>query len=152
MSEIGLEGLDHTVQLTRIWINDLDKLVGWGNKSRSYRLLKAVLHAVRDWLPVNESADLAAQMPTLLRGVYYDQWRPAITPVKERGRTTFLARIEQSFAADPLENPTQAVMAVFQLLSNKISAGEISDVRHALQAELRNLWPEPDVAAGGVRS
>jgi uncharacterized protein (DUF2267 family) len=152
MSETGLESLDHTVQLTHIWINDLDGRLGWDNKSRSYRLLKAVLHALRDWLPINESADLAAQMPALLRGVYYEQWRPAITPTKERGKDAFLERIEQSFAVDPLENPATAAIAVFELLSDKISAGEVKDVRHALPAELRHLWPEPYVAAGAIRS
>jgi uncharacterized protein (DUF2267 family) len=114
--------------------------------------LKSVLHALRDWLQVNESADFAAQMPALLRGVYYEQWRPAITPVKERGKAEFLARVEQSFLADRLERPAQAVMAVFELLSEKISAGEIADVRHALPSDLRNLWPEHYVAAGDVRS
>jgi uncharacterized protein (DUF2267 family) len=152
MSATGLEGLDHTVQLTHIWINDLDERLGWGDRARSYRLLKSVLHALRDWLQVNESADLAAQMPALLRGVYYEQWRPAITPVRERGKAEFLARVEQSFLADRLERPAQAVMAVFDLLSEKISAGEIADVRHALPVDLRNLWPEHYVAAGDVRS
>jgi uncharacterized protein (DUF2267 family) len=29
-----------------------------------------------DWLQLNEAADLAAQLPTLLRGAYCEQWRP----------------------------------------------------------------------------
>ena len=81
MTAVGLEGLEHTVQLTHTWINELDDRLGWNNKPRSYRLLKAVLHALRDWLQLNEAADLAAQLPTLLRGAYYEQWRPATTPV-----------------------------------------------------------------------
>ena len=56
MSAVGLESIDHTVQLTHIWINDLDARLGWENKHRSYRLLRTVLQAVRDWLPVNEAA------------------------------------------------------------------------------------------------
>jgi hypothetical protein len=56
----GLESLDHTVQLTHIWINDLDDRLGWNNKPRSYRLLKAVLHALRDRLQLDEAADFAA--------------------------------------------------------------------------------------------
>jgi len=43
-------------------------------------------------------------------------------------------------------------MAVFELLSKKITPGEIDDVRRALPEELRNLWPEPYVPAGMVRS
>ena len=151
MTTVGLEGLEHTVQLTHTWINELDDRLGWNNKPRSYRLLKAVLHALRDWLQLNEAADLAAQLPTLLRGAYYEQWRPATTPVTHRTKADFLARVEDSFKIDALAQTSQAVMAVFELLSKKISPGEIEDVRHALPEELRNLWPEPYVAAGAVR-
>jgi uncharacterized protein (DUF2267 family) len=152
MSAVGLESLDHTVQLTHIWINELDDRLGWNNKPRSYRLLKAVLHALRDWLQLNEAADLAAQLPTLLRGAYYEQWRPTTTPVKHRTRADFLARVEDSFKADPLAQPSQAVMAVFELLSKKISRGEIDDVRRALPQELRDLWREPYVWPGMMRA
>ena len=58
MSAAGLESIDHTVQLTHIWINDLDSRLGWENKHRSYRLLRTVLQALRDWLPVNEAVGL----------------------------------------------------------------------------------------------
>ena len=146
----GLEALDHTLQITHVWINDLEERLGWENKPRAYRLLKAVLHALRDWLQINESAHFAAQLPELLRGVYYEQWRPALAPVKKRSKADFLARVEDSFKADPIDNPGQAVLAVFQLLK-KITRGEIEKVRHALPEELRDLWPEHYIAPGAVR-
>ena len=151
MSAQGLEGLDHTVQLTHIWINELDTRLEWNDKARSYRLLKAVLHALRDSLQLNEVADFGAQLPGLLRGAYYEQWRPAVTPVKSRKIEEFLARVDEQFRRDPLANSAQAVMAVFQLLSKKISEGEIEDVRRSLPAEVRNIWPEPYKAPGAVR-
>ena len=151
MSAVGLEALDHTVQLTHVWINDLDQRLGWNNKPRAFRLLKAVLHALRDWLPANEMADLAAQLPELLRGVYYEQWRPTMTPVKKRSKADFITRVEDSFRVDPIANPAKAVMTVFELLSEKITAGEIKDIRGMLPQDLRNLWPEPYVEAGAVR-
>lgn len=147
MSASGLESIDHTVQLTHIWINELDKDLGWNNNARSYRLLRSVLHALRDWLQVNESANLAAQMPMLVRGIYYDQWRPAATPVKERSKGDFLARVEKDFYNDPLSDSSKAVTAVFRLLGNKITAGEVADVRHSLPADLRSLWPDSAKAA-----
>jgi uncharacterized protein (DUF2267 family) len=88
-------------------------------------------------------------VPTLIRGVYYDQWRPAITPIKERHVEDFLDRIERDFRADPINDPEQAAGVVFGFLSEKVSAGEISDVRNSLPASLRALWPAE--AARGKR-
>ena len=109
MSAVGLESIDHTVQLTHIWINDLDARLGSENKHRSYRLLRTVLQTMRDWLMVNEAAGLGAQLPELLRGVYYEHWRPATTPVKKRSKlislrasTTLLRPIPLSLRPTPL--------------------------------------------------
>jgi len=141
MSAAGLEGIDHTVQLTHIWINDLDARLGWEDKHRSYRLLRTVLQAIRDWLMVDEAAGFGAQLPELLRGVYYEHWRPATTPVKKRGKADFIARIDNAFKTDPIIFTPEAVSAVFALLSDKITAGEIKQVHHALPADIRALWP-----------
>src|SRR3972149_11243980 len=104
MSTVGLEGLEHTVQVTHIWINELDAKLEWNNKPRAYRLLKTVLHGLRDWLQLNEMAHLGAQLPGLLRGAYYEQWRPTITPVKQRSKEDFLARVDESFKQDRFPN------------------------------------------------
>lgn len=147
MSAVGFENIDHTVQLTHIWINELDTRLGWADKHRSYRLLRTVLQAVRDWLSVNEAAGFGAQLPELLRGIYYEHWRPATTPVKNRHKADFIARIDNAFQTDPITFTSDAVTAVFELLSAKIAAGEIDKVRHELPADLRALWPLPSQAA-----
>ena len=49
-----------------------------------------------------------------------------------------------------MENPAQAILAVFELLSEKITRGEIKKVRHSLPQELQNLWPQHYVAPGAV--
>lgn len=151
MSAQGLEGLEHTVQLTHIWINDLDGRLEWNDKGRSYRLLKAVLHALRDSLPVNEAADLGAQLPALLRGAYYEQWRPGKAAAKGHNIEQFIERVTADFRRDPLPDPAKAIMAVFQLLTKKITEGEIEDVRRCLPEGIRNIWPEPYKAPGAVR-
>jgi len=148
MSAVGLEGIDHAVQQAHIWINDVEKRMDWNNKPRAYRLLKTVLHALRDHLQVHEAVDLGAQLPTLIRGVYYDQWRPATTPLKDRHLENFLATIDKAFVGDPLDDTAEAAAAVFSLLSDRITAGEIADVRQSLPAQLRALWP---AAAGEAR-
>jgi uncharacterized protein (DUF2267 family) len=147
MSTVGLESIEHTVQLTHKWINDLDERLGWEDKHRSFRLLRTVLQALRDWLSVNAAAGFGAQLPELLRGIYYEHWRPVATPVKQRHKGDFIARVNKAFKTDPILFTSEAITAVFELLSEKITAGEIEHIRHALPADIRALWPVPSSAA-----
>jgi uncharacterized protein (DUF2267 family) len=137
-----LHTIDHTVQLTREWVHELSKLLDWSDEQRTWRMLRVTLQALRDWLDVNEAAQLGAQLPLLVRGLYYEGWQPARTPVRDNSKEAFLARIEDAFAPDPIDDPDEAVCDVFRLLNNRISAGEISDVRQRLPKHLRELWPE----------
>lgn len=134
--------IDHTVQLTRVWVRDLSRLLDWDDEHRTWRVLRVSLQAVRDWLDVNEASQLGAQLPMLVRGLYYEGWQPAKTPVRDNSKAAFLERIEAAFATDPIDDPEEAVCSVFRLLNNHISAGEVKDVRQRLPKQLRDLWPE----------
>jgi uncharacterized protein (DUF2267 family) len=142
MTAAHLSGIDHTVQLTREWIRELDRDLAWDNEPRSYRLLRATLHALRDCLDVNEAAQLGAQLPQLVRGIYYEGWHPAGMPVSKRGKQDFIDRIQAAFKTDPLADPEQAISRVFALLNRHVSKGEIKDVRLRLKKHLQELWPE----------
>ncbi len=137
-----LHTIDHTVQLTREWTRDLARLLDWDDEQRAWRMLRVTLQALRDWLDVHEAAHLGAQLPLLVRGLYYEGWRPAKAPVSKRSKADFLARIEDAFKTDPIDDPEEAVCSVFRLLNHHISVGEIQDVRHRLPKPIRDLWPE----------
>jgi Uncharacterized conserved protein (DUF2267) len=72
MSSTGLEVFDKTVQTTNAWLNEIIEIIG-PDRHRAYRVLAAVLHSLRDRLTVNEAAQLGAQLPILLRGIYYGE-------------------------------------------------------------------------------
>ena len=82
MSE--LEMIDRSVEKAHVWLNDMAEELGTDDRQFAYRALRASLHAIRDRLPVEEAAQLAAQMPLLIRGIYYENWRPAATPMTYR--------------------------------------------------------------------
>ena len=141
MATHHLHAIDHTAQLTREWVRDLDRLLDWSDEQRSMRMMRVTRQAIRDWLDVDEAAQLGAQLPMLVRGIYYEGWRPSRTPVRERSKEAFLARIQEAFTTDPLTDPEEAVCSVFRLLNNHVSQGEVKDVRERLPKPLRDLWP-----------
>lgn len=149
MNAQSLEDLQHAVRLTHIWVNDLDQRLKWNDNARSFRLLKAVLHALRDSLQVNEVADLGAKLPILLRGVYYDRWHPAEMPIQAGTVDAFITRVNESFRSDPLADPPTAVMAVLRLLASKIAQGEIADVKRCLPEEVHSIWAQYGKPEGG---
>ncbi len=102
-----------------------------------------MLHCLRDRLTVNEAAQLADQLPMLVRGIYYEAWHPAGKPEKIRSRDEFLSRISAHFSKTRPINSEDAARAVFQVLENHVTAGEISDVIQALPQDIRALWPRP---------
>jgi uncharacterized protein (DUF2267 family) len=140
MSALGLKMIDEAVADMNRWINELDARIGWADKPRAYRLLRAVLHQVRDHLSPDEAAQLGAQLPMLVRGVYYDGWNPSKTPVKERSRAGFVERVQESFRTDPMDDAEQAIRAVFWLLDRHVSEGEMEHVRQTFNARVRVLF------------
>lgn len=140
MSALGLKIIDGAVQSTNEWVNDVNDSAQLDNKQRAYRVLRAVLHVVRDHLNVDEAAQLAAQMPVLIRGIYYEGWNPSDTPVVERSADGFVARIQECFGPDPMGDAQDAIAAVIAVLRSHISEGEMSEVESAFTTEIRTLF------------
>lgn len=144
MSLTGLDVFDATLNTTHVWLNDLMQELGTDDRHQAYVALRAVLHALRDRLTVDEAAQLGAQLPMLIRGFYYEGWDPSDKPLKERRKGLFLAHVRdvlsRSGGAGRLD-PLQATRAVFAVLARRVSAGEIEDVKGMLPAEVRALWP-----------
>lgn len=141
MSATGLEVFDKTVQTTNAWLKEIMEVTG-PDRRRAYRVLAAVLHALRDRLTVDEVAQLGAQLPILVRGIYYDQWRhPSGKPEKLRHKEEFLAAVGAELDDIRPINLADATRAVFAVLEHHIAPGEIEDVKAMLPAQLRELWP-----------
>jgi uncharacterized protein (DUF2267 family) len=136
-----IETFSNTLQKTHQWLRELMLDLEWQDEHKAYLALRSVLHALRDRLTVEEASQLGAQLPMLVRGFYYEGWDPTGKPVKERHQEQFLGHIREHFRNDERVVPEKLVRAVFRLLSNHISGGEIKDVKHTLPAELRSLWP-----------
>ena len=145
------EVFDSTVQQTNEWLRDIAAELDDDNRRHAYLALRGTLHAIRDFLPIDESAHLSAQLPMLVRGFYFEGWDPSRTPEEDRSRESFLGRTEHALERALWNEDTdvtaeRAARAVLRVLADRISAGELDQVRNAMPERVRELWPR--VAVG----
>ena len=143
----GVDTFDKTIEKTNAWLDELVILTGFDERERAYKLLRAVLHAVRDRLPPAEALDLAAQLPMLVRGFYLEGWQLADKPLKYRDKQHFIEQVQGEAPWLQDEELEEAVTAVFDLLGMQLGnaggRGETGQVRQALPTAVRDLWPLP---------
>jgi uncharacterized protein (DUF2267 family) len=140
MSASGLEVFDDTVHKTNLWLKEIMEALG-PDRQRAYHALRAVLHSLRDRLTVDEAAHLSAQLPMLIRGIYFEGWHPAHKPTKARTREAFLAEVEERLQGIGPINPATATQAVLAVLERNIDPGEAAHIRQALPKPLQTLFP-----------
>ncbi|MZF87700.1 DUF2267 domain-containing protein [Streptomyces sp. SID5643] len=125
MVDTGLSSFDTMVDKANRLLRDVEEAFEWPKERRkqSYAALRAVLHPLRDRLPVETAVQFGAQLPTLVRGVYYDGWRPADTPVK-MSNEEFFARVRSEFPYAVEGGDEKLVRTVLKTLERHVSAGE----------------------------
>jgi uncharacterized protein (DUF2267 family) len=107
-------------------------------------LLRAVLHQLRDRLTLHEAVGLSAQLPMLIRGIYFEGYRPTHVPEKIRSKANFLEGVAARLQLHRI-SPELAVQAVFATLAYRCGPDEIADVIDQLPAELKTLWPKDSI-------
>jgi uncharacterized protein (DUF2267 family) len=138
--------IDRSVQTTNTWLGELARELGGEDKHYAYRVLRAFLHALRDRLTVDEAAELAAQLPELIRGIYYEGWVPARTPATYHDIDSFLGRVATEMGAAGETEASITVEAAARVLRRHVSAGEIKDVLAVLPPSVRVLLAPEDGA------
>lgn len=141
MGNLGLSVFDTTVQKTNLWLKETMAELHLDDPEDAYRALRAVLHALRDRLIIEEAADLGAQLPMLLRGLYFEGWRPAGKPLKIRHLQEFLEQIDTQFLGPRQQDPERIARGVFAVLARHMPPGQLNDIRQGLPEEIRQLWP-----------
>lgn len=140
MSEQGLEVIESSMQKTYEWIARIAEMAHL-EKRDAYKALRAVLQTVRDRLPVDDAVHFAAQLPLLLRGLYYEGWHPSKVPVK-MSREEFLAAIHEKIVAERFIDPARIVPCVLTVIAGHVTPGEIEKLKHSFPKDLQTLWPE----------
>jgi len=148
MTTTGLEAFDKTVHKANEWLAELTRRLEVDDRRQAYAALRAVLHALRDRLPTVSVATLGAQLPVLVRGVYYDGWHPKVDGSPRANAHSvddFLALVERDIPPGKALDPERAARAVFGTLDNHLDPSEADKVRHLLPRPIQSLWgPETE--------
>ncbi len=133
----GADMFSKALQDANAWLNevmgDLD-----ADRHRAYHALRAVLHATRDRLSVREAVHLAAQLPMLVRGLYFEGYAPAGKPLD----TDLLPAVAENLRDGQPLDPEDAARAVFRLLDANVARGQIEEVKRQLPTDAFVLWPK----------
>ena len=141
MSATGLDTFDRTIHETNHWLRIVMTELKTDNRRHAYIALRASLHALRDRIGPENAVHFAAQLPILLRGVFYEGWRPSETPTRERRLDDFLAYVESLLGPKTGIEPAEALRASFAAIAESISFAEVLKVVNILPRDLRILWP-----------
>ena len=140
MSSTGLDVFDKTLQTTNIWLDEIMHVLG-PERHVAWHVLGAVLRALRDRLPAELSAHLSAQLPLLVRGAYYDRYRPGQGIAPLHSEDAFLHRVAEDLGGIRPVNVRKATQCVFGVLAHHVTAEQVENVKDSLPAPIHALWP-----------
>lgn len=141
MSKTGLDVFDTTLQETNHWLKIVMDELGTGNRRIAFNALRAALHALRDRIGLENAVHLGAQLPMLLRGAFYEGWRPAAGPTRDRELADFVDHVAAQLPRDGRINPAEAARASFVAMELCLDRGEVQKLRGLLPHEVLNLFP-----------
>lgn len=137
----GLAVFDTTVQDSNLWLKDIAAFLGDCERQEAYAALRAALHALRDRLQPQAAVNFAAQLPMLLRGLYYEGWTLPLEAGAARSVQEFADQVAAELPPRYRFDPVLAARAVFSVAAQRMSAGEAAKVAAQLPPALRALWP-----------
>lgn len=134
--------VDTAVNTSRRWLHELVERLQLPEEEagRALHALRAGLHAIRDRLPTTEAVHLGAQLPTLVRGIYYDGFRLTNDESKIRTRAEMIQRVQRELEPDKRLSAPAVLHAVIDLLEKHVSPGEIEKVVSTLPKAIAELW------------
>ena len=135
---------ESAVQKANVWLGDVDDRLLSEDRHVAWEAMRAVLHVLRDRLPLEAMLGLSAQTPLLIRGLLLEGWRPQDGPSNLRDAAGFgdavADRLPRSFRFSGVETAE----AVLGMLGARLDPGEVRKLLAHLPEPLRLLWPASD--------
>lgn len=141
----GSDVLEKSAQETNVWLNEIEQRLDIADRRKAFGALRATLHAVRDRIGADHALQLAARLPLLIKGLFFENWQPSEMPTREREKDTFVANVDAAIHRGLGVDPEQAVRVVLEVLAAHYDPAEIDKLRGLFPEDMRDLWPQPAV-------
>lgn len=136
--------LEEPVIKTRTWFKEIEEMLNLQSEEDAKAMLLAVLHTLRDHMMIHEAVHLGAQLPVLIRGYYYEGWKPREKPERVKDLAQFMEDVALKIGTARLSKGPDAgkiTEELFKYLGKKITPGEINDIKAGLIKEIADLLP-----------
>jgi uncharacterized protein (DUF2267 family) len=140
MSATGLRSFDHSLMETREWIKDIKDELKYDNDEDAYESTRAILHVVRDRLTIEEAANFASQLPMLLKGVYYESYRPEKTPLKIKDPQAFFDRVSEELPQDKKNESSRITKAFMKVVRKHVTEGLLEKMENQFPENLKEIF------------
>lgn len=126
------------------------------SRNKAGRIIRAVLHALRNRLSHEDSFHLMAQLPMVFKGVYVDGWKFDKIYKRITHLSDFLDEVRQEdggLAGYDFGNDIkakQAVTAVFKGVNFLISEGEMNNIILVMPPQLKKFIKEVIAGEGTI--
>lgn len=134
--------LENNIHQTMDWIYAIEEACHWDedNQKKAFSALKAVLHELRDLLPLERAAQLSAQLPLVIRGIFFENWHPRFIPTQEINKEDFLGAIAETLYPYHDVNVEETTRGVLQVLGEKLPDGELEKIIQSTSKGIQELY------------
>lgn len=137
----GHHNFDHTVQEGNLWLRKVAEQLHFDDHRHAYSALRASLHALRDRLSPEDAVHFAAQLPMVVRGLFFEGWKMSRAPMSEDTIDAFCDHVAKELPPKfPMDGKTVAT-GVFEVIWTELDVGETAKVIDRLPLPLKTLWP-----------
>jgi uncharacterized protein (DUF2267 family) len=122
------------------------------DRNKGGRIFRSVLQAMRDRVTPDQASNFASQLPIIWKGIYFDGYQPADTPVRARTIEEWadLVRYKNEYAAQEdfptLDHVMSALRCVVNALSQLMAFGSVDKFLQAFPLEIQDYVYAEDPA------
>lgn len=137
----GHHSFDHAVNEGNIWLHKISERLHFEDQAHAYAALRATLHVLRDRVSAQSAVHLSAQLPMVVRGLFFEGWKLTASPSDHDTVDAFCGHVTDNLPPKfPMDGKT-VTEGVFDVLWDEIDPGETAKIIDQLPPRLRALWP-----------